>query len=281
MSTIAIVVPIYKSQLTSDEHVSINSFLKHLKGHDFHAVVPEHLVNRVKNLPECFKYTPFPSPYFQNRDSYSRLLLSKEFYAAFQKYDYILIAQTDALVLSSDLQAWREKACDYIGAPWANNFKTHLGVEFEGVGNGGFSLRNVASALRVLNAKVLPVADYSLDPKPRWWQWDRVKKVMILINWFRRFLPKISLEKYLLKHYCGAEDIFWGKYAKQFDPTFKVANLNDALRFAFEADPAGSLEKTGGRLPFGCHAWARYDRDFWVKKGVVPEKGKKQKKFGN
>lgn len=276
MSDIAIVVPLYKSHLSSDEHVSINSFLKHLKGHDFHAVVPEYLVNGVEELPGNFQYTPFPDRYFQNIDSYSRLLLSNKFYATFQKYDYILIAQTDALVLSSDLQAWCEKGWDYMGAPWAKNFKTHSGIEFEGVGNGGFSLRNVASALRVLNAKVSPVADYSLDPKPRWWNWDRVKKVMLFINRLRRFLPKISLEKYLLQHYRGAEDIFWGKYAKQFDRSFKVASVHEALLFSFEADPAGSLEKTGGRLPFGCHAWARYDRDFWVKMGVVPEKGKIQ-----
>ncbi len=72
----------------------------------------------------------------------------------------------------------------------------------------------------------------------------------------------------------GPEDIFWEKYARKFDPTFKVATLNDALLFAFEADPAGSYDKTGKKLPFGCHAWARYDRGFWVKMGVVPEKGK-------
>lgn len=274
MKEVAVVVPIYKKNLSPDDQISIQSFLKHLDGYDFHAVVPKHLVNAVEGLPVSFQYTPFPDRYFQNIDSYSRLLLSKEFYTAFIKYEQILIAQTDALVLSSDLQAWCEKGWDYIGAPWAKNFKTHSGIEFEGVGNGGFSLRNVASALRVLNAKVSPVADYSLDPKPRWWHWDRVKTVMLFINWFRRFLPIISLEKYLQQHYRGAEDIFWGRYAKQFDRSFKVATVHEALLFSFEADPAGSYEKTGGRLPFGCHAWARYDRDFWVKMGVVPEEGK-------
>jgi hypothetical protein len=274
MEKVVVVVPIYKRYLSPDDHVSIQSFLKHLKGYDFHAVVPEHLLNGVEGLPDSFQYTPFPDRYFRNIDSYSRLLLSKEFYAAFQMYDYILIGQTDALVLSSDLQAWCEKGWDYIGAPWAKNFKTHSGIEFEGVGNGGFSLRNVASSIRVLNTKVSPFVDYSLDPKPRWWHWRRIKKVMIFINWFRHFLPKIPLEKYLKKHYYGAEDIFWGKYAKHFDPLISVATIDEALLFSFEADPAGSYEKTGHILPFGCHAWARYDRNFWVKMGVVPEKEK-------
>lgn len=274
MSTIATVVPLYKSKLSADEHVSIDSFLTHLKGYDFYAVVPQHMVNGVEGLPSSFQYTSFPNRYFRNIDSYSKLLLSKEFYAAFLKYDYILIAQTDALVLSSDLQTWYEKDWDYIGAPWAKDFKTYSGLEFEGVGNGGFSLRNVSSALRVLNTKVSPLVDYNFEPKPRWWHWKRVKKVMLFLNWFRRFLPKISLESYLQKHYRGGEDIFWGKYAKRFDPTFKVAPVEEALLFAFEADPAGSYQKTAGRLPFGCHAWARYDRNFWVRMGLVPEKGK-------
>jgi hypothetical protein len=137
-----------------------------------------------------------------------------------------------------------------------------------------FSLRNISSALRVLNTKVSSVVDYTWDPKPRWWHWKRVRRVALLINWFRRFLPEVTVEEYLRKHFRGAEDIFWGKYASNLDPLFKVAPVDEALLFAFEADPAGSFEKTGRKLPFGCHAWARYDRSFWVKRGLVPEEGK-------
>jgi hypothetical protein len=43
MEKVVVVVPIYKRYLSPDDHVSIQSFLKHLKGYDFHAVVPEHL----------------------------------------------------------------------------------------------------------------------------------------------------------------------------------------------------------------------------------------------
>ena len=273
MIKIAVAVPIHRSHLSIDEHVSIDSFLTHLKGHDFHAVVPEYLVNGVQRLPGNFQYTTFPARYFRNIDSYSKLLLSKEFYSAFQKYDYILIAQTDALVLSSDLESWRDRRWDYIGAPWAQDYKTHPGIVFEGVGNGGFSLRNISSFLRVLNTKVSRVVDYSWDPKPRWWHWKRIKKIMLSMNLLRRFLPPISVEQYLKRHYGGAEDIFWGKYAKELDATFMVPPVDEALRFAFEADPAGSYEKTGSKLPFGCHAWTRYDREFWVRMGVVPRQG--------
>jgi hypothetical protein len=59
------------------------------------------------------------------------------------------------------------------------------------------------------------------------------------------------------------EDVFWAIEATKFDPSFQVAPARDALPFAFEASPRWSLEQTKGKLPFGCHAWARYDRDFW------------------
>jgi hypothetical protein len=269
-----IVIPICFSELSQDERLSIESFITYIAGYEFYAVVPHYLRNCVKNLPDEINYASFSSSHFESTNSYSRLLLTTEFYNAFVEYEFILIAQPDAIVLSDDLKAWCDKGWDYIGAPWAKNFKTHFGIEFEGVGNGGFSLRNVASALRVLNTKVSPVVDYTWNPKPRWWCWNRVKKAMLFINWCRRFLPKVTVERYLKKHYYGAEDIFWGMYAKKLDPSFIVAPVDDALHFAFEADPAGSFEKTGGKLPFGCHAWARYDRNFWVKMGVVPEKGK-------
>jgi hypothetical protein len=45
-----------------------------------------------------------------------------------------------------------------------------------------------------------------------------------------------------------------------------------ALEFAFESDPAGSYERIGKKLPFGCHAWAKHDRTFWERMGAVEAK---------
>ena len=46
-------------------------------------------------------------------------------------------------------------------------------------------------------------------------------------------------------------------------PEFKVGTLEQGLAFSFEMEPRRCLERTGGRMPFGCHAWGRYDRAFW------------------
>ena len=66
-----------------------------------------------------------------------------------------------------------------------------------------------------------------------------------------------------LSRFTYNEDVFWAIEAPKFDPSFQVAPAEAALSFAFEASPRWSLEQTKGKLPFGCHAWARYERDFW------------------
>jgi hypothetical protein len=75
-------------------------------------------------------------------------------------------------------------------------------------------------------------------------------------------LPDSTVEDFLKKHFLTNEDVFWGVYAKRLDPLFKVADEMSALHFSFETDPRDSLARTG-KLPFGCHGWAKYDREFW------------------
>jgi hypothetical protein len=76
------------------------------------------------------------------------------------------------------------------------------------------------------------------------------------------FAQQHSVEDELRK-FPYNEDVFWAIEASKFDPSFRVAPAEEAFPFAFEVSPRWSLEQTSGRLPFGCHAWARYDRDFW------------------
>ena len=59
------------------------------------------------------------------------------------------------------------------------------------------------------------------------------------------------------------EDHFWSDRAKHYYPEFKVAPFETGLQFAFEASPRECFERNGRKLPFGCHAWPRYDRKFW------------------
>ena len=66
--------------------------------------------------------------------------------------------------------------------------------------------------------------------------------------------------RWQMRRWQRNEDYFWSDEAVHFYPEFKVASFEDGLRFAFEVAPRLCLELNGGKLPFGCHAWPRYDR---------------------
>lgn len=56
------------------------------------------------------------------------------------------------------------------------------------------------------------------------------------------------------------EDLFWGAQNSEY---FKVAPVSIAVDFAFERPARKLFEKNGNKLPFGCHAWMKYDFDFF------------------
>ena len=209
----------------------------------------------------------FPDEFFSGIAGYNRLLKSSGFYKRFKSYDYILIAQLDCLIFSSNLEEWMERGWDYLAAPWFKGFSEDHTRGIWRVGNGGLSLRKVASYLQVLKHSVSAGSIY-----PRWghYAWKPpfqsmeagfYQKVSALhgINPFAR---KHSVEDEL-NRFLYNEDVFWAIEAPKFDPAFRVAPAEDALPFAFEVSPRWSLTQTEGHLPFGCHAWARYERDFW------------------
>ena len=65
-----------------------------------------------------FARPPAPACDFVDRVAYNRLMMSEQFYRAFEGYEYILIYQLDCLVFSNALEEWCRKGYDYIGAPW-------------------------------------------------------------------------------------------------------------------------------------------------------------------
>ena len=264
--TCRIVVPIYRSALTSDEEVSLASIRKHISGYGICFVAPESLdLSSVLKPGETTER--FPDEYFTGIEGYNRLLKSRGFYERFKCYDYILIAQLDCLIFSSNLNEWMDRGWHYLAAPWFKGFSEDWTSGLWRVGNGGLSLRRVDSYLRVLRQPVIAGSIY-----PRWghcawrpplesWESGLYQKVSALhgINPLAR---QHSVEDEL-GHFLYNEDVFWAIEAPKFDPSFKVAPAEAALSFAFESSPRWSYEKTGRQLPFGCHAWARYDKAFW------------------
>jgi hypothetical protein len=252
--------------LTADEEVSLASIRKHLSRYGICFVAPESLgLDSIIQSDESV--VRFADEFFDGIKGYNRLLKSSGFYERFKCYDYILIAQLDCLIFSSNLDEWMDRGWDYLAAPWFKGFSENHKSGFWRVGNGGLSLRKVASYLRVLSQQLVSGSIY-----PRWghYAWKPPMESMepglyqkvSAVHGFNPFAERHSVEEELTR-FPYNEDVFWAIEAPKFDSAFRIAPPKEALPFAFEVSPRWSLEQNNGRLPFGCHAWPRYDRSFW------------------
>ena len=205
----------------------------------------------------------FPKRYFRSLRGYNNMMLSDEFYRRFASYEYILLCQLDAFPIRDELAEWCRKGWDYVGAPWFADFERGGSDAFIGAGNGGFSLRRVDAFRAVLAAGTLHA-----DPE-RWATLGRdfrlrsTRLVPILIG-ASRVLPRVPWARLFRMCFSGNEDLFWSAYAPFMLPGFRTAPVDEALRFAFDCQPRLCWERAGRRLPFGCHAWFKYDPAFWL-----------------
>jgi hypothetical protein len=239
--------------LTDEESISLRHLYYFLKDHDVFFVIPKNMRIDSDMVTNVIK---FEDHYFKNIQSYSKLLLSKTFYERFNKFEYILIYQLDCLVFSSQLLKWTQEGHDYIGAPlfkYKNN--PHKGLSR--VGNGGFCLRNVEACLNVLTSRQIPayraiMSELMPDVPKR-----NLKKRFQVVRAARRGV------QWYTSHYTLNEDLFWSDRARLFDSSFRIAPVRTGLRFAFDAHPRYCFEINDKQLPFGAHAWAKWDREFW------------------
>jgi len=265
--TVAIVVPMYKREMSSDEQISFACLRTHLRQYDTFLFTPDNLGKTFDGLP----VKQFPAWYFQGTHTYSKLLLSPAFYRAFSGYEYILIYQLDCLVFSDALSEWCAKGYDYIGAPWVVEENGIL--RFNGVGNGGFSLRKVDSFLRVLELRqrMFPALMRTLKRPFSFTRyllhWGTSGAVSVLKGNTSSLLQK---SRHAAQKAARAsqkdfknEDLFWSFEAPVLDPAFRIPPAEVAVSFAFETQPRFCFEQNQHALPFGCHNWSRYDRAFW------------------
>lgn len=220
---VAIVIPFYHKELTETEVISFQNCLDTFgKKYPIILIVPEKTSNCTSPFYKDFMCEIVPDDWLKSVASYNKMLLTEEFYTRFLNYEYILIFQLDAFVFSDLLEVFCEYGYDYIGAPWLKGIRylrnLNRGVWF--VGNGGFSLRKIASFITILR----------------------------------------SLSAEYIDNINRHEDVFW---ASCESAEFRVAPIDVALKFSFEQDVRQCFEKNDFRLPFGCHAWEKYDFDFW------------------
>lgn len=225
----AVVIPVYKMRPSAAELQSFQQCLQVLGNHPILLVAPEGLDASIyqQYADRELETITFKKHYFQSIKGYSELLLHRRFYMQFTAYDYILIYQLDAWVFRDELHHWCKLDFDYIGAPW---LRTPPVASKKSIINIGRLLKN-----KVGNGGV------------------SLRKVRTHLQWARWVTLVFQL-------FPKNEDMLWSLFVP-----FKKPKVIEALRFAFELEPCKSYQMLDGTLPFACHAWEKYEPDFWEK----------------
>lgn len=250
-------MPAYKKISADSEFISLWNTVKKMMSHDIFFVtfkeLSEYLPRSIdgKYINQIF----LDKKYFSGVKAYNKLLLSKIFYKKFNSYENIMIAQLDALIIKSNVDNFLRYKYDYIGAPWVCNTtcKTNT-VSYRGVGNGGLSIRRVESCIRHLNS-IRRLNGYRLILKNHNFDCNHSYSARFFEKYLsynrHPFFPNIN------------EDLYWGIIASSVDSEWGVADVAVAKHFSFEEFPREQYRENGFKLPFGCHAWQRYDQNFW------------------
>jgi hypothetical protein len=197
----------------------------------------------------------FDDPFFQDVPGYNRLLKDVQFFERFSDVSHILICQHDAIVLGRDLEAWMDSGFAFLGAPmFAGYDRPTRPLRFLPTLNGGFSLRDIPATLAVArNARVLERGSLA-----------RIAQKLGLIGLANCVLGQFTGVRLVVVPAGLNEDVFWTREIPAVFSEFHIPDPEVAARFAFEACPADLFERIGKRLPLGCHAFERYDPEFWL-----------------
>ncbi|MBR5419977.1 MAG: hypothetical protein IK115_02385 [Lachnospiraceae bacterium] len=240
---IVVLIPAYKPQFDSDEEACVQRYMKVLAQRDIVFVLPEGLDSRwyTKHFPKAGQRC-FPAQYFKNIRGYNRLLLSESFYDAFSEYEYMLLAQPDAVIWEDEdkLDAFAEEGYDYYGAPWEPprriwEWTVAPKEGFPGfrircckgkndgivMGNGGFSLRHIRHCRELIR---------EFAWRKSYWFWKR------------------------------NEDIFFGVFGRDSKRGFKPADPECGRRFAAEYHLKERV--AAGDIPYAVHGWSKDFADY-------------------
>lgn len=266
MKKCVIVIPVYKEEIEPDEISSLKNTLKILSNYDVKIVCPESLnIQKYSDIFD-FDFIKLDDRHFVDDYAYSRLLLTDYFYRFFEDYEYMLICQTDAWVFENKLEDWCNKGYDYIGAPWFEEYgiATEDSKMLEYAGNGGFCLRKIKTFVDILsnaqnsNKKLRNFMQvYTKGGNVSPWQIYKIPKSIL------RYFAKENVLSYAIKNLNLHEDNVIVNNLRLLYPQMNVAKAVDAKYFSMEVNARRLYKETGNTLPFGCHAFKRYDWDFW------------------
>ena len=169
------VTPIWKPQLEVEEVWNVERSLNIAGRANVEFVAPTGLnVDYYRAKFPGVSIRRVDAHYLQSVGSYNELMLSPDFYQCYDQYEFVLVVQTDAVLLR-DVGTLELTGVDYVGAPWTAGLKyrkiasrlsvwmpqsghraaspLHIVARYGGrtafVGNGGLSIRRVVAFINM------------------------------------------------------------------------------------------------------------------------------------
>ena len=275
MKNVVVVIPVYRPDPKEEEIASFMQCVTVLRNYKIVLLTYKSLIcdayeHIARKCNTELNRENFDKSFFCSVEGYNRLCLDRMFYERFIEYEYMLIYQLDAWVFRDELSFWCSQGFDYIGAPWFIKADDRYSYELSGfVGNGGFSLRKIKFCLRVLNdMKYMPIFNWRWLLKTSNSIWDLLKIPLKSIgvhnnrSWFVMKEGKIAIN----------EDIFYSLFRHSYY-NCHFPTLEEAISFSFEVHPSYLYELNNNRLPFGCHAYRKYEYDTFWKRYIIDNIG--------
>ncbi len=254
----------HKEQISKEEAASLVQCFKILGKHAIRLIFPKGKSAKVYTDLVPNLQVDYIDPIWQSTyENFNKLKVSRFLLKRYANYTHILYYELDAWVFRDELIHWCQSGYDYIGAPWFEGWgKIDEPTTIVGVGNGGFSLRNIKSCLKVLNSfRYLKPPSEILKGRL-----ENCKKWTDNLRAYLGFILDCTIRNncfWLFNNLIIGEDVFWSEFSSKKFSWYKVAPVDVAITFSFEAYPAYMLKLNKNKIPFGCHAWEKYDKIFW------------------
>ncbi|AMR34084.1 hypothetical protein A0256_22860 [Mucilaginibacter sp. PAMC 26640] len=258
-----VIIPVHQPVIAAAEELSLLACKAHLTAYDCYLLYPEGMdVSAYTSIYPGLLLKPVPGEWLSSIENYNKMKLSINFYQLFVKYAYMLTYELDAYIFDDDFEQANAYKFDYIGAPFFEGYwAAKPGAPFTNGCNSGFSVRNIHACINALRS----LSKYKLG-------WLLYKFTLGQSSRLRRSVNKLTKGKYevfvtgrfafsFAKFHLN-EDLVWSEVIPQLVPSFTVAGGMSALKFSFEYNLPESLQLNGGKLPLGCHAWAKHPA-FW------------------
>jgi hypothetical protein len=261
MSNPIIVIPIHKQVPSDLEVVSLRQCERCLARRALALLAPAGLdLSAYHKIVPSARVIRVESKWMSSVRSYNRMMIDPMLYRSLSHHSHILVHEPDAIVLRDELDFWCNQPYDYFGAPWFVDYEdAKPDAPLLGVGNFGFSLHRPGVMLKILreSQRWYGRAELRRDLSRilRAGEADRVIRVL-------RGVGLAGTLRGASKIYEESCDIFWGQLVPRLVKNFRVAPPEVALKFSWEVLPSRCYTLCNGNLPFGLHAWARYDFGF-------------------